>query len=55
MAQLASMRQMSRQEARSTAGGYQADEQAGVVRLTWRVSGNEQAGVRGLAGEYQAD
>ena len=38
-----------------SAGDYQADEQAGVGWLTWRVSDNEQAAVRGLAGEYQAD
>ena len=42
---------MSRQVSRGSAGEYQADEQAGVVRLTWRVSGNMQAGVRGLAGD----
>ena len=53
--QLASIRQMSRQVSRGSAGEYQANEQAGVVRLTWRVSGNEQAAVRGLAGEYQVD
>ena len=53
--QLASNKQMSRQVSHGSAGEYQADEQAGVVRLTWRVSGNEQAAVRGLAGEYQAD
>ena len=49
------IRQMSRQVSRGSAGEYQVDEQAGVVRLTWRVSGNEQAGVHGLSGEYQAD
>ena len=30
---------MSRQVLRCSAGEYQADEQAGVTRLTWRVSG----------------
>ena len=30
---------MSRQVLRGSAGEYQADEQAGVARLTWRVSG----------------
>ena len=38
-AQLASIRQMSRQVSRGSAGEYQADEQAGVARLSWRVSG----------------
>ena len=37
--QLASIRQMSRQESRGSAGEYQADEQARVARLTSRVSG----------------
>ena len=32
-------RQMSRQVSRGSAGEYQADEQAGVARLRWRVSG----------------
>ena len=31
--------QMSRQVSRGSAGEYQADEQAGVARLRWRVSG----------------
>ena len=35
----ASIRQMSRQVLRGSAGEYQADEQAGVARLRWRVSG----------------
>ena len=34
--QLEIMQQMSRQEYRGSAGEYQADEQAGVARLTWR-------------------
>ena len=38
-AQLASIRQMSGQVSRGSAGEYQADEQAGVPRLRWRVSG----------------
>ena len=37
-AQLASIRQMSRQVSRGSPGEYQADEQAGVARLRWRVS-----------------
>ena len=35
---LASIRQMSRQVSRDSAGEYQADDQAGVARLRWRVS-----------------
>ena len=38
-AQLASIRQMSGQVSRSSAGEYQADERAGVAQLSWRVSG----------------
>ena len=38
-AQLASIRQMSGQVSRGSAGEYQADERAGVARLSWRVSG----------------
>ena len=36
---------IGRQVSRGSAGEYQADEQAGVARLSWRISGNEQAGV----------
>ena len=36
---LASIRQMSGQGSRGSAGEYQADERAGVARLSWRVSG----------------
>ena len=35
-AQLASIRQMSRQVSRGSAGENQADEPAGVARLSWR-------------------
>ena len=38
-AQLAIMKQMSKQVLRGSAGEYEADEQAGVARLCWRVSG----------------
>ena len=38
-AQLASIRQMSRQVSFGSAGEYQADEQAGVTRLSLGVSG----------------
>ena len=38
-AQLATIRQMSRQGSRGSPREYQADEQAGVTRLRWRVSG----------------
>ena len=37
-AQLASIRLMSRQVSRGSAGEYQEDEQAGVAQLHWRVS-----------------
>ena len=37
--QLASIMQMSKQVSQGSAGEYQADEQAGVARLRWRVSG----------------
>ena len=37
--QLAIIRQMSGQVSLGSAGEYQADEQAGVARLSWRVSG----------------
>ena len=33
------MKRVSEQESRGSAGEYQADEQAGVARLSWRVSG----------------
>ena len=39
MAQLARIRQMSRQVSRGSAGEDQADERARVERLSWRVSG----------------
>ena len=38
-AQLASIRQMSEQVSRGSAGEYQADERAVVAQLRWRVSG----------------
>ena len=37
-AQLASIRQMTRQVSRGSAGEYQADERAGVAGLSWRES-----------------
>ena len=37
-AQLASIRQMIGQVSRGSPGEYQADERAGVARLSWRVS-----------------
>ena len=61
---------MSGQESRGSVGEYQADEQAGVARLSWRVSGRGAGSCRvaplssirqmsrqvsrGSAGEYQA-
>ena len=47
MAPLESIRQMSRQVSRSSHGEYQADEQAGVAGLTWRVSGRGAGRCRG--------
>ena len=38
MAQLAIIKQMSRQVSCGSAGDYQADEQAGVTRLSWPQS-----------------
>ncbi|MGX9306729.1 hypothetical protein ACWXWB_23510, partial [Pantoea dispersa] len=38
MAQLAIIKQMSGQVSHGSAGDYQADEQAGVTRLRWRLS-----------------
>ena len=62
---------MTRQVSRGSAGEYQADERAGVARLSWRVSGRlagrcgaaQLASIRqmsgqvsrGSAGENQAD
>ena len=62
---------MSRQVSRGSSGEYQADEQAGVAQLSWRLSGRsagkcraaQLASIRqlnrqvsrGSAGEYQAD
>ena len=55
MAPLESIRQMSRQVSRGSAGEYQADEQAGVARLRWGVSGRCAGRYLGSTGEYQAD
>ena len=49
MTELASMRQMSRQESRGTAGGYQADDQAGVAVSAGEYQADEQAGVARLS------
>ena len=68
---MAIIKQMSRQVSRGSAVDYQADEQTGVTRLSWRVSGRgagrccpaQLANIRqmsrqvsrGSTGEYQAD
>ena len=68
---MATVKQMNRQVSRSSAGDYQADEQAGGARLSWRLSsrcagrgrGAQLATVkqmnrqvlRGLAVDYEAD
>ena len=49
MAQLAIIRQMSRQVSRSSAGEYQADEQAGVGGSAADYEADEQAGVSTLS------
>src|SRR5574337_1472636 len=43
---MASIRQMSRQGLRGSAGEYQADERAGVAGLSWRVSGRDRKSTR---------
>ena len=56
MAQLAYIKQMSRQVSRGSYGENQADEQEGVVRLQLAII-KQMSGQwsRGSAGEYQAD
>src|SRR5574340_519987 len=70
-APLASIRQMSGQVSRGSVGDYQADERAGVARLSWRLLGRQAGKCRGAqlasirqtlmlvsrgpAAEYQAD
>ena len=39
VAQLGTIKQRSRQVSRGSGGEYQADEQAGVEQLRWRISG----------------
>ena len=46
---------MSGQESRGSVGEYQADEQAGVARLSWRVQADEPAVVARLSWRVQAD
>ncbi len=54
MTQLASIRQMSGQVSRGSAGEYQADERAGVAQLaSIRLMSGQVS--RGSAGEYQAN
>ena len=71
MAHLAIINQMSMQVSRGSDGDYQADEHAGVTRLSWRVSSRRAGRCRaaqvaiikqmsrqvscGSAGDYQAD
>ena len=65
------IKQMSRQVSRGSAGDYQEDEQAGVARLSWQVTGRREGRClaaqlainwqmsrqvsRGSAGDYQED
>ena len=55
-AHLEIVKQMSRQVSRGSAGEYQADDRAGVARLSWRVSGKysglENPMDRGIIGSY---
>ena len=37
-AQLANIKQMSRQESCRSAGNYEADEHAGITKLSWQLS-----------------
>ena len=46
---MARIRQMSGQVSRGSAGEYQADELAGVARLSSEYQADEQAGVAGLS------
>ena len=46
---------MSGQRSRGSVGAYQADERAGVARLSCDYQADEQDVSRGSAGEYQAD
>ena len=39
LVQFSIIKKMNTQVSRGSAGDYQADEQAGVARLSWRVSG----------------
>ena len=71
LAQLAIIKQMSRRVWRGSDGDYQADERAGVARLSWRLSsrcagrclGAQLAIIKQMsgqvspvsAGDYQAD
>ena len=71
MAQLAIIKQMSRQVSRGSAGDYQAYEKAGVTRLSWPQSSRRAGRCHsiklaitkqmsgqvscGSAGDYQAD
>ena len=71
MAQLAIIKQMSRQVSRGSDFDYQADDQAGIAGLSWpqsnRLAGRCRAAqlaiikqmnrqvTRGAAGDYQAD
>ena len=48
-AQLAPVKQKSRQVSLGSAGVYQADEQSGVARLSFDYQADEQAGVTGLS------
>ena len=48
-AQLGIIKQLSREEPRSSAGNYQAAEQAGITQLSWKLSSADQAGIMQLS------
>ena len=54
MGELAIVKQMSRQESRSSAGNNQAAEQAGITWLGWQNQADEQAGITRLSWQNQA-
>ena len=54
-AQLAIIKQVSRQESHGSAGRSQADEEAGITHSAGNNQAAEQAGTNVSAGNFQAD
>ena len=48
-AQLGIIKELSREEPRSSAGNYQAADQAGIMQLSWKLSSADQAGIMQLS------